>query len=139
MRRVLKVSALSLVFAASGASAQTTAALTVDRIFNSAEFRAEASPTLHWLGNEANYVDVRDGSFYTVDIGTGRRTLLVDAAAFTDESGKRLNIEDLTWSDDRARALLFHGSERVWRSNTRGRFHVFDVATRRMIPVTSVD
>jgi len=139
MRRVLNLSALSLIVLASVGSAQTTSTLTVDRIFNSAEFRAEPSPTLHWLGNEANYVDVRDGSFFTVDIGTGRRTLLVDASAFTDESGKRLDIEDLTWSTDRARALIFHGSERVWRSNTRGRYHVFDVASRKLIPVTGVD
>ena len=139
MRRALKLSTVCLAAFAPTVSAQTTSQLTVDRIFNSAEFRAEPSPTIHWLGNEANYVDVREGSFFTVDIGTGRRTLLVDASAFTDETGKRLDIEDLTWSSDRQRALIFHGSERVWRANTRGRFHVFDVASRRLIPVTRVD
>src|SRR5687767_15978021 len=98
MRHVLKLSILPFVFIAPIATAQTGAELTVDRIFNSAEFRADPSPTLHWLGNEANYVDVREGSFYTVDIGSGRSTLLVDAAAFVGEDGKRLDIEDVTWS-----------------------------------------
>jgi dipeptidyl-peptidase-4 len=139
MRRVLKPSILPFLLIAPVAAAQTTTELTVDRIFNTAEFRAEPSPTLHWLGNEANYVDVRKGSFYTVDIGSGRSTLLVDAAAFVGEDGKRLNIEDVTWSEDQTRALIFHSSERVWRSNTRGRFHVFDVASRKLIPVTQVD
>lgn len=138
MFRVLTRSALALLVVVSVAAGQGTP-LTVDRIFNSAEFRAEPSPTVHWLGNEANYVDERDGSFFTVDIGTGRRTLLVDASAFTDAAGKRIEVEDLVWSADRSRALIFHGSERVWRANTRGRFHVLDLASRRLIPVTAVD
>jgi dipeptidyl-peptidase 4 len=138
MLRALTRSALALLVVASVAYGQGTP-LTVDRIFNSAEFRAEPSPTIHWLGNEANYVTERDGSLFTVDIGTGRSTLLVDASAFTDAAGKRLDVEDIVWSSDRSRALVFHGSERVWRANTRGRFHVFDVASRRLIPVTSVD
>lgn len=139
MRRAFAVPAFLLLVLAPAAAAQTSSPLTVDRIFNSAEFRAEPSPTVHWLGNEANYVDVRNGNFYTVDIGTGRRVLLVDSSAFRDESGRLLDIEDLVWSTDRSRALIFHGSERVWRSNTRGRYHVFDVASRRLIPVTRVD
>ncbi|MEX1186074.1 MAG: S9 family peptidase [Gemmatimonadaceae bacterium] len=139
MRRVLKLSILSLVLAAPVAGAQSPTELTVDRIFNSAEFRAQPSPTLHWLGNEANYVDVREGSFHMVDIGSGRSTLLVDAAAFVGEDGKRLDIEDVIWSGDQTRALIFHSSERVWRANSRGRFHVFDVASRKLIPVTRVD
>lgn len=139
MRRVLNLSLPFALLIAPVVHAQTGSELTVDRIFNSAEFRAQPSPTLHWLGNEANYVDVREGSFYTVDVGSGRSTLLVDAAAFVGEDGKRLNIEDVTWSEDQTRALIFHSSERVWRANTRGRFHVFDVASRRLIPVTRVD
>ncbi len=139
MRHALRLAFLPFVLIASVGTAQTTSELTVDRIFNSPEFRAEPSPTLHWLGNEANYVDVREGSFYTVDVGSGRSTLLVDAAAFVGEDGKRLNIEDVTWSEDQTRALIFHSSERVWRANTRGRFHVFDVASRKLIPVTRVD
>ena len=139
MRRVLKVSALSLVFAASGASAQTTTALTVDRIFNSAEFRAEPSPTLHWLGNEANYADLRGNNLFTVDVATGRSTLLVDGSGFVGEDGKTIEIDELTWSGDRKRVLVFHSSERVWRANSRGRFHVLDVASGQLIPVTPVD
>ena len=139
MRRVLNFSVLAVALIAPVAAAQTSSELTVDRIFNSAEFRAQPSPTLHWLGNEANYVDVREGSFYTVDMGSGRSTLLVDAAAFVGEDGKRLNIEDVTWSGDQTRALIFHSSERVWRSNTQGRFHVFDVASRKLVPVTRID
>ena len=138
MLRVLTRSALALLVALPVANGQGTP-LTVDRIFRSAEFRADPSPTVHWLGNEANYVDERDGSFFTVDIGTGRRTLLVDSSVFTDPSGKRISVEDLIWSADRSRALIFHGSERVWRANTRGRFHVLDLASRRLIPVTAVD
>jgi dipeptidyl-peptidase-4 len=139
MRRVLDLCALAFVFVASDAAAQSTSPLTVDRIFNSAEFRAEPSPTVHWLGDEANYVEIRDGSFYSVDIGTGRSTLLVDASAIVLEDGTKVDIEDLTWSGDRTRALIFHGSERVWRSNTRGKFHVFDVPSRRLISVSRVD
>ncbi|MEX0908925.1 MAG: hypothetical protein WDZ58_04090, partial [Gemmatimonadaceae bacterium] len=84
----MKLALLPFVFLAPVVDAQTSSELTVDRIFNSAEFRAQPSPTLHWLGNEANYVDVREGSLHTVDIGSGRSTLMVDAAAFVGEDGK---------------------------------------------------
>lgn len=138
MLRVLKFSVL-VCAVATPMTAQVPSELTVDRIFNSAELRAEPSPRLHWLGNEANYVTERDGGFYTVDIGTGRSTLLVDAGVLVDENGKPLSIDEVVWTDDRGRALIFHSTERVWRSNTRGRYHVFDVRARRLIPVTRND
>ena len=139
MRRVLKLSAICLTACAPVASAQTGSELTVDRIFNSAEFRAEPSPTIHWLGNEANYADLRGSSLFSVDIASGRSTLLVDGSGLVGEDGKAIAIDELTWSGDRKRVLVFHSSERVWRANTRGRFHVLDIASGKLIPVTSVD
>ena len=62
---------------------------------------------------------------------------VVNPEGFWREQGKRIEVEDITLSEDETRALLFHSSERVWRDNTRGRYHVIDLATRRITPAST--
>jgi dipeptidyl-peptidase-4 len=73
-----------------------------------------------------------------VDVTTGQATVLVPAAALVDEGGRRIEVEALELSPDERKALLFHGSVRVWRSNTRGTYHVVDLDTRRVTPIATV-
>src|SRR6266540_3459585 len=62
------------------------------------------------------------------DAATGAKTILVSAQNLTPPGASSpLVIEEFTLSDDNQRLLIFTNSERVWRSNTRGDYWVFDL------------
>jgi dipeptidyl-peptidase-4 len=118
------------------------ARLTVERIFGSAELRPSGGPGVQWMRDGRSYVEARDTPGGTelvrVDAATGAAAVLVPAGALRDERGRPIAVEELQLSPDERRALLFSGSVRVWRTNTRGTFHVVDFATRRVTPVATV-
>lgn len=67
------------------------------------------------------------------DAATGARTILVSAQNLTPPGASSpLVIEEFTLSDDGKRLLVFTNSERVWRSNTRGDYWVFDLTSRKL-------
>jgi dipeptidyl-peptidase-4 len=72
-----------------------------------------------------------------VDARTGAVTVLAPATALVDSGGKRFTVESMRLSADETKALLFHNSVRVWRSNTRGVYHVIDFATQRLTPLST--
>ena len=133
--------ALSLA-AASQASAQSDPSrLTVERIFASGDFRGGPIPQPAWLRSGSEYIDARpakDGGteLVKVDIATGKETVLVRADQLAAQD-TRLDVEDLTLSGDEQIALLFHNSVRVWRTNTRGVYHVYDFRTGKLTPVSA--
>src|SRR6478672_6875764 len=123
--------------------AQTTgdpSRITVERIFASPDFRGGTIPQPAWLSSGSSYIiprPAKDGGteLVKVDIATGSETVVARADQLAAE-GKRLDVEDLTLSGDEQQALLFHNSVQVWRSNTRGLFHVYDFRTGKLTPVS---
>jgi dipeptidyl-peptidase-4 len=111
--------------------------LTIERIFASGELRPAGAPGLQWLADGRSYAELRGGDLVRVDAASGAATVLVPAAALVDERGQRIAVEEFALSPDARRALLFHRSVRVWRSNTRGTFHVVDFASRRVTPIAA--
>ncbi|MCK4350186.1 MAG: DPP IV N-terminal domain-containing protein, partial [Candidatus Krumholzibacteria bacterium] len=141
MKRLTFLAALLLTFIchpALQAQTQDPSLLTIDRIFNSAEFRPDGFGPARWL---------RDGSGYTtlersadtgggVDIvrydpETGDREILVPASLLVPPGGSRpLGISDYSWSWDGRLLLIFTNTRRVWRQNTRGDYWVLDLESR---------
>ena len=118
--------------------------LTVDRIFRRGDFASAPVPDVHWMRDGASYIELRPAAGGTgtdivrVNVATGATTVLAPAAALVDENGQRIDVEDLQLSRDESKALLFHNSVRVWRTNTRGVYHVLDFATKKVTPVAVV-
>jgi dipeptidyl-peptidase-4 len=103
--------------------------LTVDRIFRSREFAAQGGLGVQWLRDGRSMLVVEDSGIAIVDAATGTKRPLVKAASLVDEAGKTIVPEDVQLSADGRTVLVFHSSVRVWRTNTRGVYHVIDVAT----------
>ena len=148
MRSALVIS-LALVAAAgappAAAVAQSAPAqpITVERIFKQGEFASAPLPAVTWLKDGRSYVDLRPdagggSSIVRVDLGTGAATTLAAAADLVGGDGKRIEVEEIQLSADESKALLFHSSVRVWRTNTRGVFHVVDFRTKKVTPIATV-
>jgi dipeptidyl-peptidase-4 len=126
---IVVVAALVLAHA-SGAQEPAQTQITIDRIFHGSDFRGAALPTVRWLSDGHSYIDTHNDSIVRVDVATGATTLLTTAAAL------RFATEEVTPNADGSKLLLFHNSVRVWRTNTRGVYHIYDVATKRLIPAS---
>ena len=152
MRSVLRLLLASATLATAARAQNAPAAtpptppsqLSVDRIFHRAEFTAESGPSVHWMKDGRSYLELRPAAsgagtdIVRVDVETGRATVLAAAATLVDESGKPIEVEDIQLSADERKALLFHSSVRVWRTNTRGVYHLLDFATKRVVPIAQI-
>ena len=117
------------------------APLSVERIFRTRDLAAEGLPFVQWMKDGRSYLlvksDIGGASLVRVDAATGAESVLVPSGVLKDEAGKAFDIEDVTLSPDETKALIFHSSVRVWRTNTRGLYHVVDFASRRVTPLAS--
>src|SRR5262245_40117101 len=67
------------------------------------------------------------------DAATGAKTILVSAQNLTPPGASSpLGIEQFDLSPDGQRLLVFTNSQRVWRSNTRGDYWVFDLKSAKL-------
>jgi dipeptidyl-peptidase-4 len=108
----------------------------VDRIFKSREFSAPPAAPLLWLDGGASYAliepagDGRGANLVKYDSATGaKREVAISAAQLTPKGAQPLAVEDLTWSADEQRVLVFTNSRRVWRTNSRGDYWLLDRKT----------
>lgn len=124
---------LLLVLAGAVVLAQDASLLDARRIA-SGEFRVETFAGARWLdgAHYARLEPAADGKAFELvryDAVSGRRDVLLPAGRLAmGEAGEALAAEDWALSPDGARVLLFSASERVWRQNTRGEYHVVTLA-----------
>ena len=145
--RALFASALLLGIVAQPSLAQTTdpSLLTLERIFSEKEFEPESFGPARWLGTGAAYTTLEpppgaaptntiDGpgvrELVRYDTASGRREVLVPAARLVPPGAEApLRIADYSWSPDGKQLLVFTETRRVWRTNSRGDYWVFDLAS----------
>ncbi len=134
---------LTVLLAAPSSPAQAPQAadpglVTVERIYNTRDFRSEGFGPVRWL-DDSTYTAVEPGprgrgtQLVRVDAATGAKSVLVGVDQLTPAGDTTsIDIEEYEWSGDRSKLLVFTNSARVWRGNTRGDFWVLDLATKRL-------
>ena len=144
MYRVHKITVLilSLSLCASVAYAQQAATqtdpstLTLDNVFT---FRAQFPNALKWETDGKGYLALEPSGkgeaqdLVRYDAASGQRSILIAADKLTiSGAATPLVVEEFEVSPDKTKVLLFTNSERVWRSNTRGDYWVFDLASGKL-------
>ncbi len=147
--RSLMTALALLVFYTSSLYAQPAdkAALTLDRIFSSSEFRSETFGPARWLENGSAYTTLEPSTvnkeardIVRYEAATGRRSVLIAAAALIPAGGSApLTIDDYAWSKDGLKLLVFTNSKQVWRQNTRGDYWVFDIKAGKLTKLGGKD
>jgi len=84
---------------------------------------------LKWLPNSHDFwVSEQDGVYlYSADDLTNKKLVLT--ADQVKAAGLTTHIENIVWSNDRSRILIFTNSSRVWRVNSKGDYWYFDIAS----------
>jgi dipeptidyl-peptidase-4 len=116
------------------AQSQTTdaAKLTLDRIFDSNDFRGDRVPHVDWLGKGGYTTQqpskTRKGAsdILKVDPESGKTETLISAESLIPPNVKEpLAIHGYELSKNLSIALIFTNSAKVWRQNTRGDYWLF--------------
>lgn len=114
--------------------------LTLDRIFNSDDFKLKPFGPARWLADEAGYTtleltadDEKIMEIIRYTIPSGERTVMVAAAQLQPAGADTpLVIKDYHWSPDKTRLLIFTNTKRVWRLHTRGDYWVLDLPSGQL-------
>ena len=118
---------------------QNEAILTLDRLFDSDEFKAKSFGPARWL-DEAGYTtlepapdDEKVKELVHYDVVSGEREVLVTAVSLHPPNHEKpLIIQNYEWSPDKTHLLLFTNSKRVWRHNTRGDFWLLQMESGQL-------
>lgn len=116
----------------------TDSILTIDRIYNSAEFSSQRQRPVSWIENGNAFVSIekdeqgRDQLIRYESKNNQRSLFLIASALESEELENPLEIEDFSLSPDASKVLIFTNSSRVWRSNTKGDYWIYDFDTGQL-------
>ncbi len=114
--------------------------LTLDRIFNSLDFRQQRFGPVKWMSDGSGYTTIEESGkdlggkeIVKYDPQSGKRTILIPVSKLVQQrGGDVIEIEDYTWSSDMKKVLIFTNTKRVWRQNTRGDYWVLDIESSEL-------
>ncbi|MAW94085.1 MULTISPECIES: S9 family peptidase [unclassified Leeuwenhoekiella] len=113
------------------------ARLTLDRIYNSGEFNTDRARSISWINNGDAFVTIENENgndqLIKYESKSNDRSIFLSAAALTPEgTNQALNVADFSLSNDESKILIFTNTSRVWRSNTKGDYWVYDLDTQKI-------
>ncbi len=130
--------AVFTILASSAVRSQDAGLLTIDRVFASSEFRQEYQTPIQWIENGEAYLmvvytDKGNAEIKRYQTATQTSTAYLSTDQLTPEgSNTPIFIEDFSLSDDESKVLIFTNSKRVWRSNTKGDYWVYDFSKKKL-------
>ncbi len=114
--------------------------LNIDRVFGSPEFRQQYAPAIQWISSGDAYIVSEPSLTYKsqddlvkIETGTQKRSIFLPAEKLIPPGDSLpITIEEFTLSPDESRVLIFTNSSRVWRSNSKGDYWVYDLAGQKL-------
>lgn len=117
--------------------------LTLTSIYQDKKFKPERIGQVNWVDDGSAYLaientktdkgDSGDNEVVSYNPSTLERTILVTAKQLTpQDSEKALTIDDYTFSNDNTKLLIYTNSKKVWRSNSRGDYWLYDFTTKKL-------
>ncbi len=143
MKKTLHLLIAFLVLGTTAASAQQVkdSLLTIDRIYNSYEFNGDYQPPVSWIEDGDAYISIEHGENGQNQLmkyisKSNEKSVYISAVQLTPAGqDKAINIEDFSLSPDGKKVLIFTNSSRVWRSNTKGDYWVYDFDTQKITQI----
>ncbi|MFT4665089.1 MAG: dipeptidyl-peptidase-4 [Polaribacter sp.] len=114
--------------------------LSIDRIFQSSEFRLDRFAQARWIEDGTAYTSLESSLDYKkakeiirYETATGKRSILVSAEKLIPKGQTTpLRIANYQWSTDKKQLLIFTNTKRVWRRNTKGDYWVLNMVSGRL-------
>jgi len=115
---------------------ETDSLLTLARIYDSGEFRSDNQRPISWIEEGDAFVTIEKGEAGNDQLikyqSKNYKSNIYLTAKKLAVNGQNLGIEDFSLSPDGSKVMIFTNSSRVWRSNTKGDFWVYDFDTDKL-------
>lgn len=115
--------------------------LTIDRIYNSDEFQGDYQRAVSWIDDGNAFISIEknsDGADELVKYLSNDNTQnsFLSAEQLTPKgNGEPLSVSNFSLSNDGSKVLIFTNTSRVWRSNTKGDYWVYDFDTKTLAQI----
>ena len=114
--------------------------LSLDRIFNTKDFRNEQFGPAKWTEGGKAYTTLEASTKYPgkkdiieYQAKSGARAVFVSADKLVPEGTEQpLALQDYKWSHDKQYLMIYTNSKRVWRKNTRGDYWLLNLSTSQL-------
>lgn len=129
----LKIAALCCIISASAFNDSSAEGrkLTLEDIYKNWEYSSKGISALRWAEDGKSFytldrnTDTGGRDIVLNDIKTGAKTIVLSASALIPEGQTSpLGIDNYIWSPDHGQLLIYTGSKRVWRTNTKGDYWI---------------
>ena len=124
-----------------GQMSADTLQLTIDRIFSN-EFRLDNLGATQWLQGGNYYTRLEQSAsgsgrdlvrYHTL---SGKKDILISAEQLRPEGqSSPLSPAGYSWSSDEKLLLIFTNTKRVWRSNTKGDYWIYDMVADKLFQI----
>lgn len=138
MTKILSL-ALVLLFMPAMTFAQDKEELTLERIWRSDEFRQARFGSVEWHNDGDKYISTKPSEtakgndFILTKAKSGKTSVMVKAEELIPEGWtNHLKFQSYSWSTDYSKLLLFTNTRRVWRSNTKGDYWLYDLDKKEL-------
>ncbi|MCL6220307.1 S9 family peptidase [Zunongwangia pacifica] len=125
--------AILLFFSSSIIAQEDAKLLSLERIYSSSEFSSDYQRPIFWIEGGDAFVSIEKDDSGNDELiryeSKNYKSNTYLAAKNLTVNDKNLVIEDFSLSPDGSKVLIFTNSSRVWRSNTKGDFWVYDFDT----------
>ena len=140
MKQLLFICLLLCQFYTTDAQSIGDPFLTIDRIYDTGEFRQEGMKPIKWIDGGNSYViiekGIRGNELIRYNSATQEKDVFISATELKDPNTQSvITIEDFSLSSNESKVLIFTNSSRVWRSNTKGDYWVYDLDTKRLTQI----
>jgi dipeptidyl-peptidase-4 len=142
LHKIVLIQLLFIIFyiTSSAQVSEETGLLTLDRIFNSKEFIPDYPSHVQWIEEGEAYIILEPyesnsdwDDLVRYETNSQKRTLYVAASGLIPPGDTvPLDVEEFILSPDESKILVFTNSSKVWRTNTKGDYWVFDLKTGKL-------
>ena len=121
--------------------AQDPAKVTLDRIYASGDFRQDYQSPINWIEGGESYIIVerneqKQRELVKYETKSQKRSVFLSASQLTPNgASKAISIENFSMSIDETKVLIFNNSRRVWRTNTKGDYWVYDLTSNKLTQI----
>lgn len=129
---LLKIKSLVSVVILSCIVGHSQDKLNLEAIYNSSQYRSEYQNPIFWISNGDSYITISTNEKGENELiehrsKNNRSRIFLSSEALTPKGAEQaLEIESFSLSDDQRKVLIFTNSSRVWRSNTKGDYWLYD-------------
>jgi dipeptidyl-peptidase-4 len=111
---------------------QSQEELSLEAIFNSSRYRSEYQSPVFWISKGDAYITIATSANGEKQLIKHKSknddtSVFLSSEALTPSGATRaIDVEAFSLSDDQTKVLIFTNSSKVWRSNTKGDYWVYD-------------